>query len=111
MKTNIIITLQVEGLHCWPDCTIKEVDFLRNQHRHLFYITCKKEVNHSDREIEIIQFKHRVFDYLASRYWNKTCFQFKNMSCEQIAQELLRAFNLCYCSVLEDNENGAEVTV
>ena len=31
------------------------------------------------------------------------------MSCEMIARELAEVFDLFYCSVLEDNENGAEV--
>ena len=34
---------------------------------------------------------------------------FGDMSCEMIAKELLKVFELNYCSVLEDNENGAEV--
>ena len=33
----------------------------------------------------------------------------ESMSCEMLASELLQTFKLSYCSVLEDNENGAEV--
>lgn len=117
-KVNIIITLQVEGLHSWPDCDIKEVSFLKHPHRHIFHIVCKKEVNHLDRDIEIIQLKRTVTDYLNSMYGSEklsgyiSCntLEFNNLSCEMIATDLFERFKLTYCSVLEDNENGAEIT-
>ena len=34
---------------------------------------------------------------------------FKARSCEMLAKELLEEFDLVYCSVFEDNENGAEI--
>ena len=37
------------------------------------------------------------------------CHNFKSMSCEMIARELYEGFDLEYCSVFEDNENGAEI--
>lgn len=111
MKTNIIVKLEVEGVHYWPDCPIEEVSYLRTQHRHMFHILVKKQVSHSDRDIEIIQLKHQLKDHLDRSYYSNTlnCCQFGRMSCEQIAEELVRKFGLNYCSVLEDNENGAEV--
>ena len=108
MKTNIIITLQVEGIHCWPECPIEEVSFLRYPHRHIFHITCKKEVKHDDREIEIIQLKRKVLKCLDSLYPKG---DFGRASCEEIAKTLFYRFDLQYCKVLEDNENGAEVTI
>jgi len=110
MKRNIIVKLQVEGIHCWPECPIEEVSFLRNPHRHIFHIECKKEVFHNDRDIEIIQLKRQIGFYLYSQYGNNhQVHQFNSMSCEMIAQELVEKFNLNYCKVLEDNENGAEI--
>ena len=109
MKTSIIVKLQVEGVHCWPDCDIEEVSFLKQPHRHIFHIACKKEVRHDDRDIEIIQFKHRIHDYLRAKYSNGNMCEFGAMSCEMLARELMQFFGLCYCSVLEDNENGAEI--
>jgi len=115
MRTNIIVTLQVEGLHCWPECPIEEVEFLKSPHRHIFHIECKKEVTHSDRDIEIIKLKRKILDHIMHKYgtsWGRLSYvvvNFGKMSCEQIAEELLIEFELNYCKVLEDNENGAEV--
>jgi hypothetical protein len=111
LKTNIIITTQVEGIHSWPECDLKDVEFLKYPHRHIFHIVAKKPVTHLDRDIEIIMLKRALNDYIKRVYWNNDLdlHDFKNMSCEMIAQDLLERFDLIYCSVLEDNENGAEV--
>jgi hypothetical protein len=111
--TGIIINIQVEGLHSWPECNIKEVEFLKYPHRHIFHICCKKEVEHNDRDIEIIKFKRRIQRFLQGMFYHpeKGCLDFKNLSCEMIAKELLHKFNLYYCSVLEDGENGAEIFI
>lgn len=108
---NIVIKIQIEGLHHWPECPIPEVSYLKDLHRHVFHMTCKKMVTHSDRDIEIIQFKHNILEYLNKKYWNDNhrCLLFGRMSCEDIAQELYDKFEMNYCEVLEDGENGAEV--
>ncbi len=113
MQTNIIINLQVEGLHSWPDATKIEpiVGFLDLIHRHIFHIECKKKVNHDNRDIEFIKFKREVKSYLEEKFYSKPfdCLLFESMSCEMIAKKLLEKFDLEYCKVLEDNENGAEI--
>ena len=114
MKTNVIVTLQVEGTHNWPlasQIAGEEVNYLDNPHRHIFYILCKKEVSHSDRDIEFIRFKHEISDYLFHSYFDITykLHYFGSQSCEMISKELLNKFDLEYCSVMEDNENGAEI--
>lgn len=102
----ILVKLQVEGIHCWEWCNLEEVSFLKNPHRHIFYIECKKEVNHNDREIEIILFKRKILEYLYSKYpTDDRCINFNTMSCEMIAEDLLKEFDLFSVSVLEDNEN------
>ena len=111
MKTNIICTLRIEGIHHWPDCNIERVSFLKHPHRHEFHITCKKEVSHSDRDIEFIDLKCQVKDFFFKTYWlaNNSYYDFKSMSCEAIAEVLIEEFDLNYCKVMEDGENGAEV--
>lgn len=113
MKTGIIVTLQVEGLHCWPnaDKLMPEVGFLSNIHRHIFHICAKRLVNHDDRDIEIIKFKRLVYDYLMEMYFdaNADICNFENRSCEMLAREICEYFGCYYVSVTEDNENGAEV--
>jgi len=106
MKTTIICKLQVEGVHQWSKCPIEEVKFLRNPHRHIFYIICEKEVFHDDRDVEFIAFKRKITKYL-NKYSNGEYLEFNNMSCEMIARELLLEFELLRCEVFEDNENGA----
>lgn len=114
-QTNIIVNLQVEGIHNWPNAkkVFPEVGFLSNSHRHLFHICAKKEVTHDDRDVEIILFKRSILKYFHETYNPKypeiAPFQFGSNSCEMLARELLEEFDLEYCSVLEDNENGAEI--
>ena len=105
MQVNIIVNLFYEATHKWPDCNLDEVSFLKNEHRHIFHITAHKEVNHTNRETEIILFKRNILNYLNSVYRNN----FGGMSCEDIAIKLLNEFSLSKCVVLEDGENGAEV--
>lgn len=111
MKKLIVINLQVEGVHHWPGCDIKEVSFLKHPHRHIFHITAKKEVAHNDRDIEIIKLKREIIGWLGFVYSSVEfkCINFQALSCEDIAEGLIKKFKLNYCQVLEDNENGAEI--
>lgn len=130
--TNIIVNFAIEGLHRWKEAAevAPTVSFLQYGHRHMFHVCCKKRVSHSDRDIEIILFKREIQAYLQGKYGefitaiipdpskgseatkNGQVFSycdFRGRSCEMIAEELVEKFDLDYCSVLEDNENGAEV--
>lgn len=113
MKVNIIVNIQAEGVHSWPECPIKEVEFLKSPHRHIFHICCKKNVEHNDRDVEIIRFKREIQYYLLNEFGighkNAEGCDFGRLSCEDISLLLLEKFNLVYCSVLEDGENGAEI--
>lgn len=106
MKTNIIVNLQWEAIHSWSKCPLPEVAFLKHPHRHIFHICAKKEVTHDDRQVEIIMFKRKILEYL--NQWDN---DLGDQSCEMLAKELAHQFELSYCSVLEDGENGAEVCV
>lgn len=110
MKTCIFIRLQVEGVHCWPDCDIEEVNYLRNPHRHHFGVKAYLRVDGDNREVEFIQLKHRVVAYLKNRYADRydVC-NFGAKSCEMIAKELVSEFMFDRVIVDEDGENGAEV--
>ena len=115
MKTNVIAKIEIEGLHNWPaaQSVFPEVGYLANMHRHKWYITAKKQVNHDDRDVEFIMFKRDILEYMHRKYWREVIrvHDFKSKSCEMIAKELVKEFELEYCSVFEDNENGAEVYV
>jgi 6-pyruvoyl-tetrahydropterin synthase len=105
METNVVIKTSFEALHCWKDCPYSEVDFLKNLHRHKFYVVIKWQVS-GDRELEFFVQKNQVNRYLQSEFQGKDLDQ---MSCEEIAKLLLKDFMADFVSVFEDNENGAEV--
>ena len=105
VSKQVIVKLQVEGIHNWENCDIKEVEFLKYPHRHIFHIELAKSVDDSDREIEIIMLKRKIKEYLGDEP-----VLFDGKSCEMIAENLLRVFDADYVEVLEDNENGAKIT-
>lgn len=113
IRTKIFCTLQVEGLHCWPECPYEEVKYLRDPHRHVFHIKATKKVTHDDRDVEFIMLKHKIEDYFYEKYFDSDLrlMNFGSMSCEMIAKELIAKFNLLRCEVSEDGENGAIVSV
>lgn len=116
--TQVYCSLQVEGVHRWPECPFEEVPYLRDLHRHVFHIKAYKEVTHDDRDVEFIMLKHQIQHYLLSNYASEgqdghfmddyVCI-FDAMSCEMIARELIEEFGLSSCEVNEDGENGAIV--
>ena len=108
MKIEVVVKLQVEGTHRWPECPFEDVAFLRDTHRHIFSICASKEVTHDDRDIEIILLKRKIEAWIQDRYGKPAAFG--AMSCEQIGEALLEHFDLSSCEVLEDNENGAKIT-
>jgi hypothetical protein len=113
-RTEVFCSFSFEALHCWAKCPIDEVSYLRDMHRHMFYVKAFVEVNHDDRDVEFIQLKHNMQAYLMQKYPHDQLSPFpvlvlQSMSCEMLAQDLLERFNLVRCEVNEDNENGAIV--
>jgi hypothetical protein len=106
MRTNVIVRTIFEGIHSWRNCDVPEVNYLKYPHRHLFHIELKIPVKHNDRDVEFIKLKHQLNDLLLSKFPDGAMDQ---MSCEGLAEYLLKAFSAIYVSVFEDNENGAEV--
>lgn len=106
MGNFVVVSFDIEGTHYWSGCPFDAVSYLRQVHRHLFRVIARKAVVSLDREVEIILFKRQLFDYLYMKYRGN----FGELSCEMIATELVTTFQLASCTVLEDGENGAEVT-
>jgi hypothetical protein len=112
MNTNIIVKLQYEALHNWPgvvDVIPAQpwIHMLKDLHRHIFHITLEKKVSHSDRDVEIIMFKQHVLKRLEVT-WGRPG-NLGSMSCEMLAEYLLKEYDCESVEVLEDNENGAKV--
>lgn len=114
MKTQTVVccTLHIAAIHAWPDAPV-QVYFLQKFHRHVFHIKCCVPVEHDDRDVEFIMLKNKIATWLIEQFdfdeENGALF-LGSMSCEMLAKQLIEAFDLSYCSVYEDGENGAEVT-
>jgi hypothetical protein len=109
MTKSIIIKFNLDGFHNYPDPP-KEVDFLKNIHRHTFVIKAAYKVSHSNREKEIFICRGELKDYINECYGNPA--QFRNMSCEMIAEELLEFGSedgMIWVEVWEENTGGARV--
>ena len=102
----------MEGLHCWSNIPAnEEAQYLRYLHRHLFHIKVIIDVTHNNRDIEFLSLKHAVDHYLLNLF-PKTINNVPDMgsmSCEMVAEALLKYFDADYVEVSEDGENGAIV--
>lgn len=89
MTQYVICALQMEGFHCWPEAD-GELAYLKNSHRHIFFITAEFPVHNANREIEIISQQNAIKRYLLSKYGDEdgAC-HFGRRSCEDIAAEIL----------------------
>jgi hypothetical protein len=101
----IWITTQFEGVHRYPDAP-DDVSFLRNEHRHIFHVKVWIEIFHNDRDIEFIQFKRFINEYLQT-------YNFDYKSCEMISDLLYNEHikpkysnREVWIEISEDNENG-----
>lgn len=111
--TEVYCTLQLPGIHNWPQCPFEEVSYLRDPHRHMFHIKAHVLVNHHDRDVEFIMLKNMITEYLTQEYYSSQhkALYFGAMSCEMIAHDLIQKFDLWKCEVSEDGENGAIVSI
>lgn len=104
---QVYCTLQFEAMHHWPDAP-DHVYFLREHHRHIFYVMCIANVAHNNRDIEFITMKHDIEAYCSNLYDKQ---RIGCTSCEMIAEDILERFPYLHSvTVSEDNENGAIVT-
>ena len=113
MKNNkrIFVTFQKEGLHKRPDAIDHPgVEFLANEHRHMFHFRVDLQVFHDDREVEFILFKRELESLYA-----EGALQLNYKSCEMMADELGEYIEENYpgrhfsIEVSEDGENGCLV--
>lgn len=108
-KKTVIIDFDIVGFHYYPDAP-DQVAFLENNHRHLFQIKVGYDVSFLNREKEIFIQADFVKEYLTETY-GSPC-NFKNMSCEMIADEILtfaKDDNAIWVEVLEDGKGGAKI--
>ncbi len=112
MKRNIFVTFQKEGIHKYPDAP-EGVEFLRNEHRHMFHFKVIIEVFHNDRDIEFILFKRELEGLYNQNDRQTQALELDFKSCEMMAEALYSYINKTYpnrdvmIEVSEDGENGA----
>tara|TARA_B110000858_G_C17454497_1_gene315692 strand:- start:14 stop:463 length:450 start_codon:yes stop_codon:yes gene_type:complete len=117
---QIWVTLQHEGIHCYPAASTDpklntsdeyDVSFLASPHRHIFHFRVAIDVFHNDREIEFIQFKRWL-----NNLYSDSILELNNKSCEMIADDLYLQIADRYpnrkviIEVSEDGENGCTIT-
>jgi len=105
-RTWIRVFSQFEAQHCWKNAPESEA-YLRNPHRHMFFVTVEIPVYHDDRDVEFYAFKK----YLGGRLlllpkpMEHSCEQY----CKDIATFLRRdlGHTTVRVCVSEDNLEGA----
>lgn len=112
VKRSVKVKTSFKGLHCWPECPIEEVAFLRDPHRHTFYVSVKMDVFHNDREVEFFVLQMAINDIIKELYGDDQIKDLGRKSCEDIADEIHRALLVQYprkmvIEVSEDNEVSA----
>lgn len=117
---SVWTTLSVPGFHNWPEAPAS-VKHLRERHRHLFKIKVELGVNHNERQVEFQLLQANLEGFIL----NEGMFdqgplgvEFKDRSCESIAQALMGFlidfYPSCYpyqVTVSEDGESGATLRV
>ncbi len=114
-RTVIVVTTEFKSFHKYTDAP-KQVAFLRNIHRHKFFVKAKFEVTHDNRDLEFFIIQSKLEGYIGSVLLPKLNDSQHQMSCEMMARLLIECFvqeglPVTFMSIFEDNENGAEIEV
>jgi hypothetical protein len=82
--TFIKVRTEFEGFHYYPSAgTIDpRIQFLENEHRHMFKVEVKISVTHLDRELEFFLVKWALQEFIKDGKMN-------HKSCEMIATDIL----------------------
>ena len=83
-KRYIWVTFRKEGIHKYPGAVdLPGVEFLANEHRHIFHFRIELQVWHDDREVEFILFKREL-----EALYSEGTLQLDYKSCEMMADDL-----------------------
>lgn len=100
----VICKVVVEGFHRWEEAPDK-LFYLRQIHRHNFFVTARFKVADPDRELEINETQNAIEKYLHEKFGDPC--MFNSMSCEHIAKDISDQFSADEVEVLEDGFGGA----
>ncbi len=107
MKRRVETFNAIEGFHHYPDAP-SFCSYLAARHRHIFEIRCSFDVNHNEREIEINETQKQIEAVLHIKFG--TPCEFGSMSCESIAEYLIKSTGAASVQVLEDGYGGASLS-
>lgn len=84
IQTFIKVRAEFEGYHFYPGASRIDprIQFLENEHRHIFKVKVKISVTHLDRELEFFLVKWALQEFIKSGNQN-------HKSCEMIATDIL----------------------
>jgi len=115
IRTIFVRTIFV-GFHCWQGAPL-EVKFLRNEHRHRFFVEVEFGVSTVDRDIEYFVALSWV-DRAIENLYAESGFRMGGKSCESICDELaaelvyeMKLNSLKSVAVFEDGENGSKLYI
>lgn len=113
MRTTIIVTLKVPGVHQQTEAVGPFAELLMVEHRHLFHITVALVVKKNDRDREFFSEQAILRKLLAPfKRTEGELYDFGDRSCGQIAEHLIpMILRVAYVEVSEDGENSARVEV
>jgi hypothetical protein len=83
-NTYIKVRTEFEGFHFYPNAGSIDprIQFLENEHRHMFKVEVKISVTHLDRELEFFLVKWALQEFIKAGNQN-------HKSCEMIATDIL----------------------
>lgn len=112
MKTDLVVSFEIDGLHYWPNAPLRYSEF-EHPHRHLFKIVCYFPTRESNdvarREEELWELRRKCITKVMETFAFRDCEQcnFEDRSCEGIAQELIHLLKATEVFVGEEYWLGA----
>lgn len=113
MKAFVIIEVRALGNHKWTTAPVERT-YLRHNHPHIFRFKVSIQVSNLDRGIEFHDLWNRVNDFIHNKWQPKdepahAALEFGKMSCEQIAESIIKDIVLAYN--LHNKKRTVEVEV
>lgn len=111
-NTYITVRTEYEGFHYYPNAgkIDPRIQFLENEHRHLFKVAATLEVFHDDRELEFFLVKWDLNEFIKGGNMN-------HKSCEMMSREILEHLQNKWglhrwisVTVSEDGESDGTIT-
>lgn len=104
LNKYVLVFLTVDGFHYWKNAP-ESSSYLKQAHRHKFFIRTWFKVQSNDREVEFFA-KQKEIEELLLTTFGFPC-NFEHRSCEDIATFIIKNTNSAKVEVLEDGFYGA----